>query len=106
MLPAILKPAATYALTRLGRDQDGGYLVEESSIGKAMQLVSCGLGNDWSFEEDFLAHGEVPLRVYDHTVSEKAMCRKILRSSGIRRIKNIGGTKGFSARPAGYTMRS
>ena len=99
MLPAIFKPSASYALTRLGRDQDGGYLVENSSIEQAAQLVSFGLGYDWSFEEDFLKHKEIPLRVYDHTVGEKDLRKRLRRTPRIRWLKKYLAYKRFFNAP-------
>lgn len=58
----------TYNLIRIGRDNDGGYLVEKSSILNAKHLVSMGLNDDWSFEKHFVSLNKVGVHVYDHTV--------------------------------------
>ena len=41
-------------LIRLGRNEDGGYIVSESIIKSSNYLLAFGMGADWSFEEDFL----------------------------------------------------
>jgi hypothetical protein len=58
----------TYNLIRVGRDNDGGYLVEKNSISNAKHLVSMGLNDDWSFEKHFVSLNKVGVHVYDHTV--------------------------------------
>ena len=50
----ILKPQYNYDLIRVGRDNDGGYLVEKKSLENTQSLISLGISNDWSFEESFL----------------------------------------------------
>ena len=55
MLPKILKPKGSYDLIRLGKNNDGGYLVEFKSIEKTKALVSMGIEKNWRFEEDFIA---------------------------------------------------
>lgn len=53
MLPKLFKPKNLYKLIRLGRPNDGGYLVELNSILNTKTLISFGISSDWSFEEDF-----------------------------------------------------
>ena len=53
MLPKYFKPEKEYDLTRLGQDNDGGYLVEKKSIENSKSLITLGLGYDWSFEKDY-----------------------------------------------------
>ncbi len=68
-LPATLAPAGTYDLIRLGNHRDGGYLVDPRSVAGAARLVSFGMADDWSFEEDFHRTNPVPVDIYDHSVS-------------------------------------
>lgn len=79
MLPKQFQPSATYDLTRLGRDHDGGYLVDPASVTKAKSLLSFGIGTDWSFEMDFLKKNDVPLFAYDGTIKAKVFFRRILK---------------------------
>ena len=46
-------------LVRIGRDNDGGYLVSKSDIEKSDCLIGLGINDDWSFEEDFLSQKKV-----------------------------------------------
>lgn len=53
-LPSFFKLYSVEDLIRLGKDNDGGYLVTRSSILKATVLVSLGINDDWSFERDLI----------------------------------------------------
>jgi hypothetical protein len=68
-LPASLMPYQTDSLIRMGRDHDGGYVLDERSIMNAEALISFGINDDWSFEEDFRARNEAPVYAYDGKVS-------------------------------------
>lgn len=50
--------------TRYGKDNDGGYIVVKSRIGYDA-FISGGVGNDISFELDFLKENNVPDFIYD-----------------------------------------
>lgn len=82
MLPREFKPEALYDLVRLGRDHDGGYLVEKASIEKAEALVSFGVSDDWSFERSFLSRKEVPLSAYDPTTTQWLFLYKAWKALG------------------------
>ena len=60
MLPKIFKPLNEYDLIRLGKDNDGGYLVEKESLAEAKSLISFGIAFDWSFEKHFLWYPKMP----------------------------------------------
>ena len=68
MLPKEFKPKASYQLIRLGKNNDGGYLVESKSIEQTAALISMGIGKNWRFEEDFIAHKDIVVNAYDHSV--------------------------------------
>ena len=68
MLPKEFKPKASYDLIRLGKNNDGGYLVESKSIEKTTALISMGIGKNWRFEEDFIAHQDIVVNAYDYSV--------------------------------------
>ena len=68
MLPTNFKPQGTYNLLRIGGDHDGGYLVELKSIEKTEALISMGIGKNWRFEEDFIAHKDIKIHAYDHSI--------------------------------------
>lgn len=54
LLPEIFKPQGHVPLIRLGRKNDGGYLVDLRSVVEADFLLSCGINDDWAFERGFL----------------------------------------------------
>ncbi len=90
MLPKEFKPANEYKLIRLGSDNDGGYLVEDSSIKKSKALVTLGLGYDWSFEKAYSQLTRNSIFCYDHTISYsriKKYCRSIFLSLIFRALK-------------------
>ena len=49
------RPVVFDDLIRLGRDHDGGYLLPRRVVVAAGALLSMGVNDDWSFEEDALA---------------------------------------------------
>lgn len=77
MLPRNFIPAVKSDLVRLGRDNDGGYLVERDSVSRADCLVSFGIDTDTSFECDFLSRKSVPVYAYDHTINYALFARRI-----------------------------
>ena len=68
-LPRVFQPFDCKDLVRLGKDNDGGYLVNRTDIVNAKKLISFGINDDWSFEEDFLAINPCALDAYDNSIS-------------------------------------
>ena len=67
-----LKPNLCRDLKRLGRNQDGGYVVSFNSAINSNYLISFGLGLDWSFELDYLEFNKKgKVLIYDHTINFK-----------------------------------
>ena len=65
-----LKPYEADDLIRVGRNQDGGYIVPKNILNKSNFLLSFGMANDWSFEEDFLKYNSInKVHIYDHSVN-------------------------------------
>ncbi len=89
MLPRQFQPTATYDLIRLGRNHDGGYLVDPTSVVKAESLISFGLSTDWSFEKDFLAKSNIPLLAYDGTIATKHLFRRVVRNFLQLRLRKL-----------------
>ena len=57
-----------FNLVRLGRKGDGGYIVPKELIND--NLLSCGICNDISFEEDYIKHISNPnVHCFDGTIS-------------------------------------
>ena len=61
-----LCPVKVDDLIRIGRNQDGGYIVPKSVVDYADGLLSLGLGDDWSFDESWheLKPND-PIHMYD-----------------------------------------
>jgi len=82
VLPKEFKPKASYELIRLGKDNDGGYLVELNSIKQSKSLIAMGMGRDCSFENDFMTIQNSIIHAYDYTVTPvfwlKYFIRRIL----------------------------
>lgn len=74
---AFLAPIEINDLIRIGNSNDGGYVVPEALVSRAEVLLSFGVCNDWTFEEDFRRrNSRVVIHAYDHTVSEWIFKRK------------------------------
>ena len=69
MVPKFLIPEYEYDLVRLGRNYDGGYLVEKYSIENSKFLLSAGMAWDFSFEKDYLKKTGKTIYCYDHTLN-------------------------------------
>ena len=66
----ILRPIKFPDLVRIGRQNDGGYVVPRSILDSINVLVSFGVGDDWSFEECIRRHkSKIKIEAYDHTIS-------------------------------------
>ena len=66
----ILRPIKNDKLLRLGRKADGGYVVDKKALKDCNTLITFGLGDDWSFENDLLKkNNNIQIHIYDHTVS-------------------------------------
>jgi hypothetical protein len=72
-LPRLLQPYYCSDLIRVGKDNDGGYLVNKSDILKSECLLSFGINDDWSFEEQFLNINNCPLYGYDNSVNDEML---------------------------------
>ena len=64
-LHKIFKPKKEYELTRLGKKNDGGYLVGIQTVKESQCLISFGIRDDWSFEKDFLKKNIVKALCFD-----------------------------------------
>jgi hypothetical protein len=69
MLPNEFNPKSLFDLLRVGKNNDGGYLVEKNSIKNSKTLISFGIGSDWSFEANFKSIKNVKIFAYDYTVN-------------------------------------
>ena len=69
LLPNFLKFKQAKDLIRIGKNNDGGYLISEKDLKKSDFLLSLGICDDWSFESDFLEKNNVPLHAYDASLN-------------------------------------
>lgn len=69
-----LRPLVMADICRLGRNNDGGYIVPRSVLTLSEYLISFGLSFDWSFERAFkLQKPEITIDAYDHSVSRSSV---------------------------------
>ena len=76
-LPKFLKPTSTGSFVRLGKDNDGGYIIDKNAMQNADCLVSLGISNDWSFEKDFFQATKRPVIAFDGSVSFFVFAKKV-----------------------------
>mgnify|MGYP003650178078 CR=1 FL=1 len=79
-LPNFFEFQPSKDLIRIGRDNDGGYLVVEEDVIHSEVLIGLGINDDWSFEEDFTKWKDVPVLAFDASVNKKVFFRKILKN--------------------------
>jgi len=90
-------------LVRIGRNNDGGYLVSKSDIEKSDVLIGLGINDDWSFERDFKKINNVEVFAYDASISQKHFINQFIKSLSrinkpllaIKRIKTIFSYRHF-----------
>ena len=73
----IFQPLECSELVRIGRENDGGYLVDKESIDQSDFLLSFGIDHDWSFEQDFLDINNCPLNSYDGSIGPRFFIKKL-----------------------------
>ena len=69
MLANKLKPDGLYKLIRVGKDNDGGYLICENSLKNSNILISFGISDDFSFERHFQTINDIDIFAYDPSVN-------------------------------------
>ena len=79
-LPNYFKYKSAKDLVRVGRENDGGYVISAKDIEFSEVLISFGIEYDWSFEEDFVSRNDIPVMAYDGSVSKRIIFRKMLKS--------------------------
>ena len=76
-LPSFFKPYECEKLIRIGKMNDGGYLLDEGSLKKTKTLISFGIDHDWSFEEEFHKLTNSLIHSYDGSVGPIFFIRKL-----------------------------
>ncbi len=79
-LPLFLKPLYETKLIRIGKDNDGGYLIAEAALKNTKILLSFGLSDDWSFDEDFFNRSKSRVFTFDPSVDWKFWIKKLFRN--------------------------
>lgn len=70
-LPKILQPFHCNDLVRLGKNNDGGYLVHKGDSWSTYSILSFGVGTDLSFEKEFTTKWKnCPVTTFDESVDE------------------------------------
>lgn len=65
LFPKMFEPFFCGSLIRLGKDNDGGYIVNRDDVLNAKQLLSLGVGEDITFEKHFYEVNDCPIISYD-----------------------------------------
>lgn len=68
-IPDSWKPYHREDLIRIGSKHDGGYVVTKNAVNNSDFLVSLGIANDWTFEEEFNGIRNCGVHCYDHSIS-------------------------------------
>ena len=77
VLPKYLQPYKVKNLIRLGKDNDGGYIVNGLDVVNTTNLISLGVSFDYSFEADFLKlNNKTIIRTFDGSVGNKYYRKK------------------------------
>jgi hypothetical protein len=100
-------------LVRIGRDNDGGYLVSKSDIEKSDVLIGLGINDDWSFERDFKKIKNVEVFAYDASISQKYFIKQFIKSLArvdnpklaLNKIKTILSYRHFFSKSKNYHIQ-
>jgi hypothetical protein len=73
-------------LIRVGRNYDGGYVISELLMNQSSLLLSFGINDDWSFEEDFYNKSGIKCFGFDYSINNKTFLNR-----GLREVKYFLG---------------
>ena len=79
-LPIIFRPEKETKFVRLGRNNDGGYIVPVDAAKDSSLLLSFGLDDDWSFEKDFYEINHNQIIVCDASVNFNYWIKKFIKN--------------------------
>jgi hypothetical protein len=83
-----LQPFAQDELVRIGRDNDGGYVVSKIALENSDVLFSGGYGNDFSFENAFVSRfPEKKAVIFDYSITIVSLCRGLFGAL-LRKVVN------------------
>ena len=76
-----IHPVQCEDLIRIGKENDGGYVISNKIIKLSNILLSYGINKDWSFEKDFKnKNPDIKIECYDHTLTLNALILFTLKS--------------------------
>jgi hypothetical protein len=93
-----LVPSTIENPIRIGCNSDGGYIVPQTIVDMSDHLLSCGLGNNWSFESHWRKiKPNSTIHLYDGTVNHNSLIfylrnqyQKFFSSEAVHFKSNIG----------------
>ena len=78
-LPKIFCPTHKTELVRVGKSNDGGYIIPKKSIEKTKILYSFGIYDDWSFEENFKKKSNPKIVCFDNSIGLFFWVKKFIK---------------------------
>ena len=78
ILPKFFSFKSAEDLTRVGKNNDGGYLISKNDMNKSDILISLGIFDDISFEQEFIKNNDIELMAYDGSLNIKFWLKRIL----------------------------
>src|SRR5262245_49412372 len=97
-----LRPHDAGPLIRVGRDEDGGYVVPVAAVENTRLLLGIGINDDWSFEEAFAARNPAVQIV---GVDGTAGLRLLYRKAAGRALQGLGSLLTLQFSKAGKKFR-
>jgi hypothetical protein len=91
-LPSFFSFNQAIDLVRIGRNNDGGYLISLSDIKKSNLLIGLGIADDWSFESDFVKYNDTEVIAYDASTGFLFLLKRMLIET-IKNPLNFNGVK-------------
>jgi hypothetical protein len=77
----VFKPKFKYQLQRVGKNNDGGYLVGINTIKQSKVLISYGINDDWSFEKNFFKiNNKIKIMTFDNKLNLFFLLKKLLNN--------------------------
>ena len=102
-MPKFIQPFYCKDLVRLGKDNDGGYLVNEHDVLNTEILIGLGVAEDWSFEEQFTNIKGCSLMAYDGSLNaDKLAANADLRK---RYLNFFSGNRGHVDKNIGIGIK-
>ena len=86
-----LRPIKNENLVRLGRNADGGYVVDKNVVENTNHLVTFGLGPDWSFELDYIKLNNICCLV------DGSFCDDLFGGRNLYEEPYVGSTSNFDS---------